>query len=161
MRYIHFVSHLMVKTIDGNNDLWPRSQSGRWTALPHRCFISAPKIQSGILKLGYGAPLKNLEVLETPSQQPCVARSEVQEQLLRQTGGAFRALQPPGRLHLCASSPWPPWALGFGIPNDVIKVTDQSPPGKTNVCGGVGGRGECFLQTQEAVIHSYAAREIK
>lgn len=50
-----------------------------WTALPHRCFISAPKIQSGILKLGYGASLKNLEVLETPGQQPCVALSEVQE----------------------------------------------------------------------------------
>lgn len=79
----------MVKTIDGKNDLWPRSQSGSVDCFAPQVFYlagTAPKIQSGILKLGYGASLKNLEVPETPGQQPCVALSEVQEQLLRQTG---------------------------------------------------------------------------
>lgn len=79
----------MVKTIDGKNDLWPRSQSGSVDCFAPQVFYlagTAPKIQSGILKLGYGAPLKNLDVLETAGQQPCVALSEVQERLLRQMG---------------------------------------------------------------------------
>lgn len=36
---VYTVSHLMVKTIDGKNDLWPSHKVVAWTALPHRCFI--------------------------------------------------------------------------------------------------------------------------
>lgn len=140
----------MVKTIDGKNDLWPRSQSGSVDCFASQVFYlagTAPKIQSGILKLGYGASLKNLEVLETPGQQPCIALSEVQEQLLCQTGGAFRAPQP----HLAGFTyvphlPGPHGHLGLGTPDDVIKVTDQGPPGKTNVCGGWGAGGSAFYR---------------
>lgn len=36
---VHFASYLMVKTIDGKNELWPTLLSGGlWTALPHSLF---------------------------------------------------------------------------------------------------------------------------
>lgn len=62
--------------------------------------------------------------------------SEVQNHLLLQMGQSTQTTAPAGLLYLLAFSAWPPRHLGSGSLDDVIKVTDQSPPGRTNVCGG-------------------------
>lgn len=74
--------------------------------------------------------MEKLEVLETLGLQPCIAPTEwdLESVAPSRWGGARRSPQP--RL---ACFTYLPCLPGLEPLDDIIKVTDQGPPGRTNV----------------------------
>lgn len=134
---VRFVSYLMVKTIDGKNELWPTLLSGGlWPALPHSLFgwHSTKNItwhlKTGMWSISYITG-------SSGSSRPATLHSTNWMKFRTSCslrGESIQITPVPLMCLICLA----PQALGWGFLHDVIKVPNQGPPGRRNVC--VGGR---------------------
>lgn len=130
---VHFVSYLRVETIDGKNELWPTLLSGGlWTALPPSLFgWHSTKNITWHLKTG----MWSISYITGSSGNTRPATLHSTNWMKVRTSCSLRGentqiTTAPLMCLICLASQ----ALGWGSLHDVIKVTDQGPPGRINVC---------------------------